>query len=151
MARRLGGDKYIYEVELDIKKMFDVDAKFTGDELVRMIGTDVETFARGAKLLRAGDNRIEVISKLKSGQIVLNGDQVFRGMSNGMVSTKSAREKLIRLGYDGLRYNGGIQMGGNRHNVYLAYKAESIVIKDRYIVSDKPLMPGDDKPYKFIN
>jgi hypothetical protein len=152
MARRLGGEKYIYEVELDIKRMFDVDTIYTGKILLDMIGNDFDTFARGAKLFRAGDDRLEVISKLKSGQMNLNGDQVFRGMSNGMVNTKAAREKLIRLGFDGLRYNGGVQMGGNRHSVYLAYKAEGIVIKDRFIVSDTPLDANSrNQTYKFIN
>lgn len=152
MSRRLGGDKIIYEVKLKMTKMFDVDTIYTGQELLDMIDGRFDEFARGAKLFRFGDDRLSVISDLKSGKLKLNGDQVFRGMSNGMVQTKRARERLIQLGFDGLRYNGGLVAGAPKHSVYLAYDARKIEILNRYIVSPKPVPSTElQDSYKFIN
>lgn len=152
MARRSGGDRIIYEVGLKFNKLFDVDEMYDGDMLQKMINGDYETFARGSKLLRLGDDRVKTISDLRAGKIKIRGEDVFRGMSNGMVQTKKARERLISLGFDGLRHNGGVVMGGTKHNVYLAYRANQIEIKKRYIVNPKPVYQSSSSDlYAFIN
>lgn len=134
------GIPIVYEVELNLKKTFDVSHIFTGSELTKFLeNIDVEQFARGARLLQGG-SRLETISNLKSGKVSLTGDLVFRGLSNGMNQTAKARAILERMGYDSLRYNGDMmEMTATKHNVYLAYNPISIDIKQRYIV--KP--PGD--------
>lgn len=133
MAKK-GGDPKLYEVQLNLKKVFDVDDKFTGQLLVDLIKDDVEAFARGARLLKMGADKFAIIAKLKKGDIELTGDQVFRGLSKGQINTASTRELLKKHGYDGLRYNGGENMGMKKHNVYLAYHPESIKIVKRYKV-----------------
>ena len=152
MFRRLGGDKFIYEVELKFQNLFDVDEMYTGDILRKLIGSNTETFARGAGLMKLGDDKYALASKLKSGDIELTGDQVFRGLSNGMQNTTRARETLKSCGFDGLRHNGGVNMGAQRHNVYLAYEARSIRIMNRFIVSNIPV-PASAFPevYTFIH
>jgi hypothetical protein len=75
---------------------------------------------------------------LKSGDLSLTGDEVFKGLSRGMVNTAKARQKLIDLGYDGLRYNGGKNMQmATEHDVYLAYDAGDIQIKKIYTSAPK--------------
>lgn len=151
MARAKGGDKILYEVVLKFNKLFDTDEMYTGNELQKMIGTDVESFARGASLLKLGADRTDVLAKLRGGKMSLTGEQVFKGMSNGMISTRRARERLIQLGYDGLRHNGGL-MGGSRHNVYLSYRADQIQIVKRYIITPKPVRTEEQSDvYHFIN
>jgi hypothetical protein len=141
MAKSKGGDQYIYEVDLNMKKIFDVDHKFTGKELTKFFDAkEAEDFARGAGLLKMGSDRFVVIGKLKDGDYELTGDQVFRGLSRGMVNTAKARQKLISLGYDGLRYNGGLNMDtAVKHDVYLAYDASDIHIKKVFKVVKKNL------------
>lgn len=152
MFRKFGGERYVYEVEMQFDKLFDVDQTYTGDELKRLVGTELDSFARGAGLLKLGDDRYAVQAALKEGKLVLTGDQVFRGLSNGMQNTARAREKLKKLGYDGLRHNGGVNMGGKKHNVYLAYDARSIKIKNRYIVTTtKVPQTAIAETYVFIN
>ena len=130
MVRRYGGNKIIYHVLLDLNNVFDVDDKFSGDELKKFVGKNSEQFARGARLLNYGVDKYNVLAKLESGSEILTGDQVFRGLSGGMINSSRAREKLKRLGYDGLRSNGGANMGGGRHNVYLVYYPKDIKIKE---------------------
>lgn len=68
----------------------------------------------------------------------LTGDEVFKGLSKGMNTTAKAREHLISKGYDGLRYNGGVNMGmAKKHNVYLVYDANDIKIIKRQKVAVK--------------
>jgi len=131
MKRKYGGEKYVYEVELSFEKMFDVDHVFKGKELTQFFDDkDADDFARGSGLLKAGVDKYSVMAKLKSGNIELTGEQVFKGLSRGMVNTAKARQKLISLGFDGLRYNGGVNMGmATKHDVYLAYNADDIRIK----------------------
>ena len=140
MNRVKGGDLIIYEVELTLKKMFDVDHEFTGHELMKFYTKKtVEDFARGARLLPYGVDKYTVIAKLLSGNMILTGDDIFRGLSRGMVETAKARDFLIKLGYDGLRHNGGVTSMNTaiRHNVYLAYKANEITITKRYRIKPK--------------
>jgi hypothetical protein len=47
----------------------------------------------------------------------------------GIDDYQKAREYLIKMGFDGLRYNGGVNMNAKKHDVFLAYKATSISIK----------------------
>ena len=80
--------------------------------------------------MKAGVDKYSVMAKLKSGNLELTGEEVFKGLSRGMVNTAKARQKLISLGYDGLRYNGGVNMNmATKHDVYLAYNANDIRIK----------------------
>lgn len=139
MFKSKGGGKYVYKVVLNFKKTFDVDHNFTGKELTKFFDSkDAEDFARGAGLLKAGADRFVVVGNLRSGDMELTGDQVFKGLSRGMVNTAKARAKLSSLGYDSLRYNGGLNMQqAIRHDVYLAYDANDIKIDKTYRVADK--------------
>ena len=147
MVKSKGGERYIYEVELSLKKIFDVDHKFTGKELTKFFDAkEAEDFARGAGLMKAGSDRYVVIGKLKDGDYELTGDQVFKGLSRGMVNTAKARQKLISLGYDGLRYNGGLNMNAaTKHDVYLVYNADDIKIKKLFKVVKKGLLENYDQ------
>lgn len=133
MQRKKGGKKVLYTVDLHLHKVFDIDHEFTGKELTKFLTKGKEDeFARGAGLLKVGVDTHDVVARLRSGDLSLTGEQVFKGLSRGGVNSAYAREKIASLGYDGLRYNGGL-MGGARHNVYLAYKLESISIEDKTI------------------
>jgi hypothetical protein len=152
MFRKFGGDKFVYEVDIRFNRLFDVDQKYSGDELKRLIGTNVEAFARGAGLLKLGEDKYAILAQITSGRLELTGDQVFKGLSNGMQNTARAREILKSAGYDGLRHNGGVNMGGQKHNVYLVYDVNDITIKNRFIISKTPV-PATAQPevYTFIN
>lgn len=152
MFRKFGGERYVYEVELQFDKIFDVDETYSGDILKRLIGSELDSFARGAGLLKLGGDRYAILAQLKEGNIQLTGEQVFRGLSNGMQNTARAREILKKCGFDGLRHNGGVNMGSQRHNVYLAYDARAIKIKTRYIVTtEKVPATAKQETYVFIN
>lgn len=138
MAKKSKGDPIVYTVKLKLKKVFDVDEKFTGKDLINILPKDVEDFARGAGLMTLDSDKYKVIADLKAGKYTLTGDQVFKGLSKGMNTTAKAREFLISKGYDGLRYNGGVNMGmAKKHNVYLAYDANDIEIIKRQVVRKK--------------
>lgn len=135
MAKSKGGEKYVFEVDLSVSKIFDVDNEFTGKELKKFF-TDktVEDFARGAGLLKFGVDKYSVMSSLQLGNQKLTGEQVFKGLSSGMNKTAKAREKLIKLGYDALRYNGGVNMGAAiKHDVYITYDASNVKIVAIYM------------------
>lgn len=152
MFRKFGGEKFVYEVEIRFNKIFDVDEKYSGDMLKRLVGSTPDAFARGAGLLKLGADKYALLAQLQSGKMELTGDQVFRGLSNGMQNTSRAREALKSAGFDGLRHNGGVAMGGQKHNVYLAYEARNVVIKNRYIVSTTPVPRTAPKEvYSYIN
>ena len=138
MFRSRGGGEYVYKVELTLDKVFDVDHMFSKNELTQFFSKEnVEDFARGAGLLKYGDDRYAVISKLSLGNVTLTGDQVFKGLSKGMNHTAKARQTLIKLGYDGLRHHGGVNMNmATKHNVYLAYDANDITIQNVYKLKD---------------
>jgi hypothetical protein len=125
MAKKQGGNPIVYSVELKLNKMFDVDYEFTGKELIDILPVDVNDFARGAGLLGLNADEYKVISNLKSGNIKLTGEQVYRGLSKGNTQTAKARDHLIKKGYDGLRYNMPVTP---KQSVYLAYNANSIKI-----------------------
>lgn len=152
MFRKFGGERYVYEVELQFDRVFDVDEIYTGDILKRLVGNELDSFARGAGLLKLGGERFSVLAALKEGNLKLTGDEVFRGLSNGMQNTARARDILRKCGFDGLRHNGGVNMGGQKHNVYLAYDARSINIKTRYIITKtKVPQTANRETYVFIN
>jgi hypothetical protein len=125
MTKKHGGEPIVYSVELKLNKMFDVDYEFTGKELVDVLPNDIKDFARGAGLLGLDADEYKVISNLKTGNMKLSGEQVYRGLSKGNTQTMKAREHLIEKGYDGFRYN--IPMTP-KQSVYLAYNANSIKI-----------------------
>lgn len=122
----------VYDVDLNIKKLFNVNDRFTGANLINFIkNTSVEDFARGAGLLRAGVDKYQIIADLKAGTANLSGDEVFKGLSRGMINTANARETIKKLGYTALRYNGGINMqdvSKIKHSVYIMYYANDIKI-----------------------
>lgn len=152
MFRKHGGERFIYEVELSFNNIFDVDKKYTGDIIKRLVGHSAEAFARGAGLMTLGNDKYAIISQLESGKIELTGDQVFRGISNGMQNTARAREALRAAGFDGLRHNGGVAMGGQKHNVFLAYDSRNIKIKNRFIVTKTPIVrTATPEVYTYIN
>ncbi len=123
----------VYLVELQLKKLFDIDESFTGRELTKFI-SNTEDFARksGMFKLGVGFDKYDILFRLKNGDMALTGDEIFKGISGGMSETAKAREKLKRLGYDGLRYNGGDVTNtwttSTKHNVYIPYYANNIKI-----------------------
>lgn len=142
MAKKKGGDRIIYEVRVHLNRIFDVDGRFTGLDLTQFLDRhNLEDFARGARLMGVGKDKYKIFTDLENGRLILTGEQVFRGLSNGMVNTAKARETLISLGFDGLRYNGGVAMDmAAKHNVYLVYDASNIKIVRRFSIKDKPTL-----------
>ena len=135
MAKKYKGEPFVLEVNLTTRNIFDVDDEFTGKELIKFFKTrkDIEEFCRGAGLLKSGVDKYAAMASVELGNITLTGDQVFRGLSSGMNQTAKAREKLIKLGYDTLRYNGGENMNmAIKHNVYIAYNNSNISIVEKY-------------------
>jgi hypothetical protein len=147
MVRSKGGEKLVYEVRFRADNIFDVDHTFSGDEIKRLFKNDkeVEEFARGAGMMKYGVDKYNIISNVALGHVQLRGEEVFKGLSLGMNKTAKAREKLIKLGYDSLRYNGGINMGAKRHSVYIAYKASNISIMKKY------MFDAQDNMYQRMN
>ena len=129
MAKSKGGKPVVYEVDVRIKNIFDVDDVFTGQDLKDILPKDTEEFARGAGLLGMNADKFTVIVRLEMGKLKLSGKEVFMGLSKGMNQTAKARDHLISKGYNGLRYNGGENMGmATKHDVYLIYKAKDAKI-----------------------
>jgi hypothetical protein len=124
------GARYVYHLSLSLNNVFDVDYVFTGQELTKFYtNKEVEAFARGAGMLTYGVNKYTVFSQLELGSVSLTGEQVFKGLSRGQINTATTREKLKSLGYDGLRYNGGLNMNtAKKHDVYLVYYAKDVTI-----------------------
>lgn len=119
---------HVYHTNIKMSNVFDVDHDFVGEKLQKVLPDDLEKFARGAGLLKLGADKYKVLNDLKTGKALLKGHQVFKGLSAGGVNSAEAREHLSARGYDGLRYNGGDNMGAKKHNVYIPYNANSIKI-----------------------
>jgi len=121
---------YLYHTGLKMNNVFDVDHKFSGEKLKKLLPhpSKHEDFARGAGLLKLGADKYDILAKLKTGSANLKGHEVFNGLSRALGGTSRARDHLIKNGYDGLRYNGGDNMDAKRHNVYIPYNADSIKI-----------------------
>jgi len=134
---RGGKAPQIMDVDVHMKRVFDVDHVYTGPHLQALLPKDLEAFARHARLLKLGDDKHAVLGRLRAGQMRLTGDQLFRGLSDGMVNTAKARELLKRAGYDGLRYNGGLVTGGKRHSAYVVYDARNTKVVGRRPVMDE--------------
>ena len=133
MARKNeSNNPQLYHTNLNMKNVFDVDHDFTGDKLKHVLPSDVEGFARGAGLLKVGQDKYTTLNKLRDGELNLKGHEVFKGLSRGGVDTARAREHLISKGYDGMRYNGGLNMNmDTRHDVYMPYHPDAITINKR--------------------
>lgn len=133
--KRIGGDMLLYTVDVNFKKVFDVDISYDGAEVLKILdGTDLEKIARGAGLMSYGNpNSQSNLSDLKRGRLSLTGDQLYKGFTTANRGKTSAfRDKLISLGYDALRYNGGLQIRGEtQHDVYIAWDASTIKIDKR--------------------
>jgi len=140
-AKNMGkktGNNILYHTTLKMDNVFDVDHTFSGEKLRAILPhpSQHEDFARGAGLMKLGTDKYKVLSDLRSGNISLTGDQIFKGLSRGMVNTAAARQHLISKGYDGLRYNGGTNMKmATKHNVYIPYNASGITINKRFKVN----------------
>lgn len=123
---------HLYHTTLDMKNVFDVDHKFSGKKLTGLLPKDTRAFAKHAGLLNASnmDQENSILGNLERGDTELSGHQLFWGLSEGGTKTAKARDHLIRHGqYDGLRYNGGVNMKQDtKHNVYIPYNADSISI-----------------------
>lgn len=122
---------YVYHVTAKMDNVFDVDHEFTGEKLKRLLPKDTEKFASSAGLigLHNHEHKHRILSDLESGKLTLKGHQVFAGLSHGGTKTANARKHLIKKGYDGLRYNGGVNMNqATKHNVFIPYKDEAINI-----------------------
>lgn len=140
MTYRYGGEEYLYEIQLDLKNLFDVDTVFTGEELKAFLKhIKPEDFARSAGLLGPSEDKYSVLSKLSAGNLSLTGKQVFKGLSKGLVDSSGAESILKRMGYDGLRYNGGDNMGTGKHDVYIPYYENQIKIRKVFKVQRKAL------------
>jgi hypothetical protein len=139
MTYRYGGEEHLYAVQLNMHNVFDVDKIFSGNELTPFFKyIKVEEFARGAGLLKAGgEDKYSVLGKLSSGHMELSGKDIFRGLSSGMVHSSKAEDILKKMGFDGLRYNGGDNMGAGKHNVYLPYYSSGIKITNVFKVNRK--------------
>lgn len=129
--RSADGIGRVYFCKVNLTKVFDVDRTYTGEELKKHLPKNLDAFARGAGLMRVSDDPYLVTARLERGDYKLTGEQIFRGISQGMVHTAKVREHLKKLGYDGLRYNGGQMMGVADHDVYIAYYAHDIEIVKR--------------------
>lgn len=130
MANKYGNEPILYSVNLSVNNIFDVNDEFSGNRLMEFINqaSSVDSFLRGAKLLLLGTDKSKLLRDLESGNLSLTGDQIFKGLSNGMVNTSQARKILQRLGYDALRYNAGGILGQDSYSVYLVYNAADIDI-----------------------
>lgn len=138
MTYRYKGEEHLYKVRLKMNNIFDVDTIYTGKNLSKFFKhIKPEDFARGAGLLKAGEDKYSVLAKLEMGNYQLTGKDVFRGLSKGFGQSEKAQDILMKLGYDGLRYNGGENMGTGRHNVYIPYNEKDIQILNKYKVNRK--------------
>lgn len=138
------GVRLVYEVDFTFKKCFDVDSIYSGSELKKLLGISKdnwESYARHAGLLdssylkSSGKDKLDVKGDLIDGTINLTGDQVFNMLSKGRTKQADARDKIIRAGYDSLRYNGGEQVVSRnfgKHNVYIAYDINNLTITKKY-------------------
>jgi len=131
-VKKSGGKEIIYRAQLSLNKVFDVDQHYTGKELISILPTNLEQFARGAGLLNFGADRFEVLASLKDGTASLTGGQIFKGLSSGMINTAKARETLKKRKFDGLRYNPVLHANRTPHEVYIAYEARNIRITGKY-------------------
>jgi hypothetical protein len=131
-VRKTGGKEVIYRVQLSLKKTFDVDKEYSGDELKKLVGSNFEMFARSAGLLSLGRDRYAIMADLKEGNTVMTGAEIFKGMSNGMINTAKAREQLKKLKYDSLRYNPVQHANRTKHEVYIVYNEANVRIIGQY-------------------
>lgn len=133
------GFPVVYTLNFSARRIFDVDHVFTGKELVDLLPTDIEGFARGAGILKFGTDKFSVLRKLKAGDWYMTGEEVFKGLSRGMSQTAKAREHLKSKGFDGLRYNAIAAAGVRPHDVYIAYYSNQlkIVKKERAMSRDE--------------
>jgi hypothetical protein len=132
------GTPLLYQTSLKMNNVFDVDHQFTGEKLKNILppASQHEDFARGAGLMGLNADKYKVLDDLRTGKMSLSGEQIFKGLSRGMVNTAGARRHLISKGYDGLRYNGGVNMQmAKKHDVYIPYNAGGITINKRYIIN----------------
>lgn len=135
-----GDSPTIFTVQTRFKKTFDVDTKFSGKDLQQFYPKDLDAFARASGLMKFGVDPALIKVRLKNGTAIMTGDQIFNALSKVLGGTAKARDFLISKGYDSLRYNGGTATKiGIDHDVYIAYDAKTLDIKDK-----KPLKESAD-------
>lgn len=128
---------YIYKVQSTLDNVFDVEkiypGKFVAGFLKANSYSDAENFLRTAGLAKIGTDLPLKVSQLRNGQLDMLGDDLFKALSKGSISSTSGRDTLIASGFDGLRHPGGIR-GGTKglHNVYIAYENDKIKILEAY-------------------
>lgn len=127
-AKKTNRTPLIYVTELRFNKLFDCDSILTGERLIKILPSDLEGFAKGARLLNSTTNKYEIISKLKDGILSIYGNDFWNGISQGNTKTSDARKYLERNGFDGLKYNSPILHGSTPHAVYLPYVDSCIKI-----------------------
>lgn len=139
-----GASPIVYSVKTNFKKVFDVDDEFEGNELKKFLPKDLDKFARAAGLIKFSDSPYLVKSKLSNGTIKVSGDQIFKGLDKVLGGSAKARDQIIRLGYDSLRYNGNAGSSiAPDHDVYIAYKASSLKI-----ISKSPLDESESLSFR---
>jgi len=147
MTNRYGGEEYLYKVDLNLDKVFDVDTVYSGDSLQKFWAhIKPETLARGAGLLKNGADKYSVLASLELGNIELTGHDVWNGLSSGNVNSSGAEKILMKLGYDGLRYNGGDNIMAQKHNVYIPYYSGDIKIRNTFKVNRRVIAESLSMP-----
>ena len=124
MSSRVGFP-IVYTATLHLKKVFDVSANYTGDELVKLLPSDVKSFASEAKLVSSSKPE-DVAHFLSTGQVTLDGLTIFNGLSKNMTRSVEARHHLKTLGYDGLRYGAGTSSQNMKSSMFLIYDLSSV-------------------------
>lgn len=133
-GKRSGKLPVVYNVKLTIKNNFDVDKKYNSELFLDSI-KDLDKFIRNSSIGEYNDPIYVTKQKLKSG-IEITGKSIFKGLSNNHQNSGRAREILIDLGFDGLRYTGD-EDSMNPYNVWLPYNSDQVsIVKKDFI--DRP-------------
>ena len=85
--------------------------------------SDSLPFLSNARLITFGTDRSELISKFKSGELSLKGDNLFRGLSDGMKNTSKVKDILLKMGFDSLKYKIDTNV------VYISFSDQNIKIE----------------------
>ncbi len=132
-----GAQPYIYKVQLTLDNVFDVEKMYSGNFVAGFLKSnsysDAENFLRTAGMAQIGTDLPLKVSKLRNGKLEMLGDDLFKSLSQGSISSSKGRDTLIASGFDGLRHPGGIR-GGTKglHTVYIAYENDKIKILETH-------------------
>lgn len=121
----------VMKVKLSVSNPFDTTKEYSGKETLEYFnksGMKAEDFLRFAGKMNLGADKFVLAAKLKSGELGMTGAEIFKGLSRNQMAGSAARDLLIKMGHDSLLYSGGDNMGGKKHNVYIAYDPNKITI-----------------------